>query len=373
MVNSKRQKFFARIGMLALVAFLALPLTAFAQDNGRARDGQDDRNGAQRRRDRNQDGDEARGRDRNRDNDEARRQEEAQRQEEIRRQEEVRRQQDRNGNNDDWRRQQDERNRAEELRRQQEQNRNEEWRRRQGNNDDWRRQQERQRAEEWRRQEAERIRAEEWRRQPERNRNNDDWRRNDDNYDRNDPVTLRTLSTMADGIAVARPGDVPFGVISSLGVEVITVTEEQISRALLLLVERVKMVVEPAGAASVAALLDPEQAREHGLRPPVVAVLSGGNLDPLLLLRVIEHGMAAAGRYLELRLRLPDRPGSLAGLLGVLAGTDANVLEVQHGRASPGTVVGEAEVALRLETQGAQHRERVLAELTAAGYLRISP
>jgi threonine dehydratase len=187
------------------------------------------------------------------------------------------------------------------------------------------------------------------------------------------PVTLRTLSTMADGIAVARPGDVPFGVIAALGVEVITVSEEQISRALLLLVERVKLVVEPAGAAAVAALLDPEQAREHGLRPPVVAVLSGGNLDPLLLLRVIEHGMAAAGRYLELRLRLPDRPGSLAGLLGVLAGTDANVLEVQHGRASPGTMVGEAEVALRLETQGAQHRERVLAELGAAGYVRISP
>jgi threonine dehydratase len=103
----------------------------------------------------------------------------------------------------------------------------------------------------------------------------------------------------------------------------------------------------------------------------MVAVLSGGNIDPLLLLRVIEHGMAAAGRYLELRLRLPDRPGSLAALLAVLAGTDANVLEVQHVRASPGTVVGEAEVAVRLETQGAQHRERVLAVLGAEGYVPI--
>jgi threonine dehydratase len=187
------------------------------------------------------------------------------------------------------------------------------------------------------------------------------------------PVRLQRLTTMADGIAVARPGDIPFAVIQALGAEVLTVSEEQISRALLLLLERAKLVVEPAGAAAVAALLDRELLAGHELRPPVVAVLSGGNIDPLLLLRVIGHGMAAAGRYLELRLRLPDRPGSLAGLLAVLADTDANVLEVRHVRAAPGTVVGEAEVVVQLETQGAQHRERVLAELGAAGYSPISP
>jgi len=178
------------------------------------------------------------------------------------------------------------------------------------------------------------------------------------------PSRLETMATMADGIAVGRPGDLPFEIIQRLGAEVVTVSEELISRALLLLFERAKLVVEPAGAVSVAALLG---ARAH-LEPPVVAVLSGGNIDPLLMMRVIGHGMAAAGRYLELRLRLPDRPGSLAAFLAVLAATDANVLEIQHVRAAVGTAIGEAEVVVRLETQGPHHREQVFAGLVSAGY-----
>ncbi len=99
-----------------------------------------------------------------------------------------------------------------------------------------------------------------------------------------------------------------------------------------------------------------------------MAVLSGGNIDPLLLLRVIRHGMAAAGRYLQFRLRLPDRPGSLAALLAVLAGTRANVLEVEHVRTAPKISVDEVELALQLETQGPDHCQRVLAALREAGY-----
>jgi threonine dehydratase len=180
------------------------------------------------------------------------------------------------------------------------------------------------------------------------------------------PVPLPTMTTMADGIAVGRPGDVPFALVRALVDSVVTVSEELISRALLFLLERAKLVVEPAGAAGVAAILDDEIASQ--LRPPVVAVLSGGNIDPLLMMRVIRHGMAAAGRYLQVRLRAPDRPGSLATLLALLAETEANVLEVEHVRTGVRLSVDEVEIALRLETRGPDHCRTVLAALRAAGY-----
>jgi threonine dehydratase len=148
--------------------------------------------------------------------------------------------------------------------------------------------------------------------------------------------------------------------------DVVTVSEEMISRALLFLLERAKLVVEPAGAVGVAALLDDRLA--SALRPPVVAVVSGGNIDPLLMMRIIRHGMSAAGRYLQFRLRVPDRPGSLAALLALLAGVRANVLEVEHVRTGPRLSVDEVEIGLRLETQGRDHCEQVLAALRGAGY-----
>jgi threonine dehydratase len=180
------------------------------------------------------------------------------------------------------------------------------------------------------------------------------------------PVALDRMTTMADGIAVGRPGEVPFAIVDALVDEVRTVSEEMISRALLFLLERAKLVVEPAGAAGVAALLDGSFARS--LRPPVVAVLSGGNIDPILQMRVIRHGMAAAGRYLQFRLRVPDLPGSLAALLALLADTRVNVLEVEHARTGPRMSVDEVEIGLRLETQGPEHCEQVLSALRAAGY-----
>jgi threonine dehydratase len=178
------------------------------------------------------------------------------------------------------------------------------------------------------------------------------------------PVPLERMSTMADGIAVGCPGEVPYAIVQALVDDVATVPEEMLSRALLFLIERAKLVVEPAGAAGVAALLQDPTSFE----PPVVAVLSGGNIDPLLLLRVLRHGMSAAGRYLQFRLRVPDSPGSLARLLRVLAEADANVVEVEHVRTGIQLHVDEVEIGLQLETKGREHSEAVLATLREAGY-----
>jgi threonine dehydratase len=178
------------------------------------------------------------------------------------------------------------------------------------------------------------------------------------------PVPLSSMATMADGIAVGCPGEVPFALVRQHVDEIVTVSEESLSRALLMLLERAKMVVEPAGAAAVAAMLD----NPTRFRTPAVAVLSGGNMDPLLLMRVIRHGMAAAGRYLSFRARIPDVPGGLARLLRELADVEANILDVVHERTSATLHLDEVEVALQVETRGPAHAERVLSRLRECGY-----
>jgi threonine dehydratase len=178
------------------------------------------------------------------------------------------------------------------------------------------------------------------------------------------PVAVACGTTMADGIAVARPGELAFAVLACCADRVVTVSEESLSQALLLCLERAKQVVEPAGAAAVAALLEHPRAME----PPVVAVLSGGNIDPLLLAKVLRHGLAAAGRYLTFRCRLPDRPGALATLLAEVAGLGANVLDVVHERVTPGLRVDEVEVLLQVETRGRGHSDSVVGKLRDAGY-----
>ncbi|MBA3249539.1 MAG: threonine ammonia-lyase [Geodermatophilaceae bacterium] len=183
------------------------------------------------------------------------------------------------------------------------------------------------------------------------------------------PLRLATMSTMADGIAVPQPGNVTFDLVRDLVDEIVTVSEEALSRALLLCLERAKLVVEPAGAAGVAALMEEPQ-RYAG---PVVAVLSGGNIDPLLLLRVMQHGLVAAGRYLSLRLRVPDRPGSLASILDLVAELGANVLDVEHSRTGGQLHLGEVLVALSLETRGQEHSERVVGQLHDAGFVAMMP
>ena len=179
-----------------------------------------------------------------------------------------------------------------------------------------------------------------------------------------EPVALTSMNTMADGIAVARPGQVPFAAIREYVDDVVTVSEESLSSAMVLLLERAKMVVEPAGAAAVAAVLD----RPQAFGTPIVAVLSGGNVDPLLMGKLIRHGMAAAGRYLHLRVRVPDVPGGLAKLLGELGALGANVLEVSHERLSVDLHLDEVAVSLQLETRGADHAEAVVARLRECGY-----
>ncbi|MFF4897076.1 threonine ammonia-lyase [Streptomyces sp. NPDC001068] len=181
------------------------------------------------------------------------------------------------------------------------------------------------------------------------------------------PVSVRNPVTMADGIKVGRPGEVPFALVEELVDEVRTVGEDRLSAALLLCLERAKLVVEPAGAAPVAALL----AEPGAFAGPVVAVLSGGNVDPVLMQRVLRHGMSAQGRYLAVRLRLTDRPGALATLLGVLSGADANVLDISHVRTDPRLGLSEAEVELQLETKGPEHCAEVGRALREAGYTVI--
>ncbi len=178
------------------------------------------------------------------------------------------------------------------------------------------------------------------------------------------PVALGSMSTMADGIAVGCPGDVPFALVRDNVDRIVTVDEDELSRALLLCLERAKMVIEPAGAAAVAAVL----ARPGDFRPPVVAILSGGNIDPLLLAKVIHHGLVAAGRYLSLDLRIPDRPGELARLLTVLGGTRSNVLDIAHRRSNLGLNLEEVEVSVQLETRGHDASAAVVTELEKAGF-----
>ena len=182
------------------------------------------------------------------------------------------------------------------------------------------------------------------------------------------PVPLPGMATMADGIAVGCPGDLPFALVCDHVDDVVTVSEESLSRALLLCLERAKLVVEPAGAAGVAAVMD----RPWEFEPPVVVVLSGGNIDPLLMLRVLRHGLAAAGRYQAVHVRMPDRPGALAGLLATLAETDANVLDVVHTRVDPRLRLDEVDVSVQIETRGTEHLDEVMARLRGVGYVVTS-
>jgi threonine dehydratase len=178
------------------------------------------------------------------------------------------------------------------------------------------------------------------------------------------PIRLPHMSTMADGIAVGRPGELTFRLVREYVDDIVTVSEESLSRALVALVEREKLVVEPAGAAAAAALCE----EPDGFTGPVVVVLSGGNIDPLLLGKVIRHGMAAARRYLNLQVTLPDLPGGLARLLTLVGEAGANVIEVAHERISPTLLLDEVDVHLQLETRGEPHAEAVIARIREHGY-----
>ncbi|MFT4220864.1 MAG: threonine ammonia-lyase [Microbacterium sp.] len=178
------------------------------------------------------------------------------------------------------------------------------------------------------------------------------------------PVEVETRPTIADGILVGRPGDIPFAIIKDLVDDVVTVTDDDIARAILALLERAKVVVEPAGAVGVAAIL----AGKVQAAGPTIAVLSGGNIDPLLLQRVVAHGLAAAGRYMTLRIGLPDRPGQLARVSELLARAGANVIEVLHTRHGQGMQISEVVLQLSVETRGEDHKALTLKTLQDAGF-----
>ncbi|GGN97116.1 putative threonine dehydratase [Nocardia rhizosphaerihabitans] len=179
------------------------------------------------------------------------------------------------------------------------------------------------------------------------------------------PIRVPRMSTMADGIAVGQPGAVPFAHVAELVSEIVTVDEDSLSKALLLCLERAKLIVEPAGAAGVAALLSTDL---RDLPGPVVTILSGGNIDPLLLTRVIGHGLSAAGRYLAMRVTIADRPGALSALLGVVGRAGASVVDIVHSRTGMWLAVDEVEVSLTVETRGPAHRDDVLDALRDAGF-----
>lgn len=178
------------------------------------------------------------------------------------------------------------------------------------------------------------------------------------------PVEIVTLPTIADGILVAKPGAVPFEIIKDLVDDVVTVTDDDIARAILILLEQAKVVVEPAGAVGVAAIL----AGKVSGTGKTMAVLSGGNIDPLLLQRVVSHGLAASGRYLTIRIPLPDRPGQLARVSELVSQAGANVMEVMHTRHGQGLQISEVILQMSIETRGAEHTELTLDTLRQAGY-----
>ncbi len=179
------------------------------------------------------------------------------------------------------------------------------------------------------------------------------------------PVALPSTETMADGIAVARVGDITYRHLVELVDDVVTVSDDEIARALLLLLERCKTVVEPAGAAALAAVME---GRVGGAPTrPVCAVLSGGNVDPALLGRLVTHGLNASGRFLTTRVALPDRPGALRSLLDVVAALGLNIVDVEHHRSGTDLPVEQVEVRLTLETRDPDHRDAVLRRLEAAG------
>jgi threonine dehydratase len=175
---------------------------------------------------------------------------------------------------------------------------------------------------------------------------------------------IKTLPTIADGINVARPGVLNFAMISQFVDEVITVDDNLIARAMLLLLERAKLVVEPAGAVGVAAILS-GQVKDAGR---TVVILSGGNIDPMMMERVISHGLAASARYLKLRIPLPDRPGQLARIAALVAEANANVVEVLHTRHNDGLQISQVELELHIETRGPEHAQDILTHLRDEGY-----
>ena len=170
--------------------------------------------------------------------------------------------------------------------------------------------------------------------------------------------------TIADGIMVKHPGELTMSILEQVCDEIVPVTDEEISEAILLVLERVKLVVEGAGAVGVAALLAGRASGDG----PVAVVLSGGNIDPTLLITVMRHGLTQSGRYLVVRTSVPDRPGELAKLLSLLGAERVNILSVEHHREGMDIPISATEVELTLITRDSSHCDEVIGTMEGWGY-----
>jgi len=178
-------------------------------------------------------------------------------------------------------------------------------------------------------------------------------------------VTLDAASTLADGIAVKRAGEITFEHVQMLVDDIVTVTEEEIASAILYLLEKEKTVAEGAGAVAVAALMHHKLPQLEGKR--VCSVISGGNIDVNVVARVIERGLVKDGRLVRINIRLLDKPGQLTIVSGIISGLRANVIEVHHSRAFS-EKFGDTTLLLTLETRGPEHVEEILGALRELGY-----
>ncbi len=177
-------------------------------------------------------------------------------------------------------------------------------------------------------------------------------------------VTITTSPTIADGIAVGKPGALNFAIIKEAVDHVVTVSDDETASAIVVLLERAKLVVEPAGAVGVAAALT----GRISVDGPTVIVLSGANIDPMVMERIISRGLAASQRYLRITIPLPDRPGQLARIAGLIAEANANVVEVLHTRHGGDLDISQVAIDIHMETRGVEHAEQVLGRLREAGY-----
>jgi threonine dehydratase len=183
--------------------------------------------------------------------------------------------------------------------------------------------------------------------------------------EKNEPVTLPPNKTIADGIAVRRAGDNTFPLVRKYVDDIVTVDDEEIANAILLLLEKEKTLTEGAGAVAAAAVLNkklPHRGKKLGV------LISGGNIDVTLLSRIIERGLVQDGRLLRIRIHLPDHPGALQRLATVIADHKANIIETLHDRAYFGVVLGDTVIDITMETRGPEHIAELKSALDAAGY-----
>jgi threonine dehydratase len=180
------------------------------------------------------------------------------------------------------------------------------------------------------------------------------------------PVDVDIQTTIADGIAVKKAGALTMPIIQKLVDDIVLVSEEEVALSIVTLLERCKLLVEGAGAVSLAAVLHRKLALRSGER--VVCLLSGGNIDVRTIATVVERGLLAAGRYLQLRVELVDAPGALSRLASALATVKANINEIKHDRRTRDLMLGETAVELVLETRGREHGAEIIEQLRALGY-----